>query len=113
MSIIAIYPGTFDPITHGHTDLVQRASRLFEKVIVAVAADTGKKPVFSIEQLRYPDNDNEGEVCLAKPDTHSGENGSTRLDCQSGFGATTHVTATFAFFAVGRAIDKLLKKHKK
>ena len=50
MSIIAIYPGTFDPITHGHIDLVQRASRLFEKVIVAVAADTGKKPVFSIEQ---------------------------------------------------------------
>jgi pantetheine-phosphate adenylyltransferase len=50
MSITAIYPGTFDPITHGHTDLVQRASRLFEKVIVAVAADTGKKPVFSIEQ---------------------------------------------------------------
>jgi len=34
-----------------------------------------------------------------------------RLDCSSGFGATTHVTATFAFFAVGRAIDKLLKKH--
>lgn len=50
MSITAIYPGTFDPVTHGHTDLVHRASRLFEKVIIAVAADTGKKPVFSIEQ---------------------------------------------------------------
>ena len=68
--------------------------------------------VFSIEQLRYPDDDNEGEICLAKPDASSGDKGATRLDCHTGFGATTHVTATFAFFAVGRAIDKLLKKHK-
>lgn len=43
-----IYPGTFDPITKGHTDLVERASRLFEKVIVAVAASTGSKaPLFT------------------------------------------------------------------
>jgi len=69
--------------------------------------------VFSIEQLRYPAEGDEGEICLAKPEANKSENGSTRLDCQSGFGATTHVTATFAFFAVGRAIDKLLKKHKK
>jgi len=68
--------------------------------------------VFSTEQLRYPDTnpDNIGEVCLAKPDINNGSSGSMRLDCSSGFGATTHVTATFAFFAVGRAIDKLLKK---
>lgn len=64
--------------------------------------------VFSSEQLRYPDNGNEGEVCLAKPDVNNLEQGTMRLDCHSGFGATTHVTATFAFFAVGRAIDKLL-----
>jgi tRNA A37 threonylcarbamoyladenosine dehydratase len=63
--------------------------------------------VFSTEQLRYP-NDS-GEVCLAKPDTGDGNNSAMRLDCSGGFGATTHVTATFAFFAVGRAIDKLLK----
>lgn len=50
MPIIAIYPGTFDPVTHGHTDLVHRASRLFEKVIVAVAADTGKKCLFSLDK---------------------------------------------------------------
>lgn len=65
--------------------------------------------VFSIEQLRYPSSSQAGEVCLAKPDKTDGQ-GATRLDCQSGFGATSHVTATFAFFAVGRAIDKLLKK---
>jgi tRNA A37 threonylcarbamoyladenosine dehydratase len=64
--------------------------------------------VFSTEQLRYPNNS--GEVCLAKPDNSDGNNSSMRLDCSGGFGATTHVTATFAFFAVGRAIDKLLKK---
>ena len=64
--------------------------------------------VFSTEQLRYP---NElGDVCLAKPDTSDSNNSAMRLDCSGGFGATTHVTATFAFFAVSRAIDKLLKR---
>lgn len=46
----AIYPGTFDPITVGHTDLVERAARLFEKVIVAVAKGTVKTPFFSLEE---------------------------------------------------------------
>ena len=66
--------------------------------------------VFSTEQLRYPSE--LGEVCLAKPEATDGNNSAMRLDCSSGFGATTHVTATFAFFAVGRAIDKLLTKRK-
>ncbi|KGJ90000.1 tRNA cyclic N6-threonylcarbamoyladenosine(37) synthase TcdA [Colwellia psychrerythraea] len=69
--------------------------------------------VYSTEQLRYPVDGKQGEVCLAKPDKSNGEQGATRLDCHSGFGATTHVTATFAFFAVGRAIDKLLLKNQK
>ena len=46
----AIYPGTFDPITNGHADLVQRACRLFEHVIVAVAESTGKSTCFSVEE---------------------------------------------------------------
>lgn len=50
MKITAIYPGTFDPITHGHSDLVQRAARLFDHVIVAVAANPGKTPAFSLER---------------------------------------------------------------
>jgi len=48
--ITAVYPGTFDPITNGHADLVARASRLFEQVIVAVAQDTGKQPFCDIGQ---------------------------------------------------------------
>tara|TARA_R110001606_G_scaffold361754_3_gene514992 strand:- start:47329 stop:47808 length:480 start_codon:yes stop_codon:yes gene_type:complete len=46
----AIYPGTFDPITNGHIDLVMRASRLFDKVIVAVAINPGKKPAFNLAE---------------------------------------------------------------
>lgn len=45
-----LYPGTFDPITNGHIDLVERACRLFDNVIVAVAASTRKNPLFSLEQ---------------------------------------------------------------
>ncbi|HHZ87634.1 MAG TPA: pantetheine-phosphate adenylyltransferase [Chromatiaceae bacterium] len=44
---IAVYPGTFDPITHGHTDLVHRAVRLFDKVVVAVADRPEKQTAFS------------------------------------------------------------------
>jgi len=47
---IAVYPGTFDPITNGHTDLVARATRLFDRVIVGVAKDTGKKPVCGLDE---------------------------------------------------------------
>jgi pantetheine-phosphate adenylyltransferase len=50
MNTTAIYPGTFDPITNGHTDLVQRASRLFDHVIVAIAAGRKKGPVFSLDE---------------------------------------------------------------
>jgi pantetheine-phosphate adenylyltransferase len=47
---IVVYPGTFDPITHGHTDLVQRASKLFDKVIVAIAESPSKKPLLPLDQ---------------------------------------------------------------
>ena len=50
MAIIAVYPGTFDPITNGHVDLVERASKLFDKVIVAVAANPTKTPLFDLKQ---------------------------------------------------------------
>lgn len=45
-----VYPGTFDPITNGHVDLIHRAARLFDRVVVAVALDTGKTPLFSIDE---------------------------------------------------------------
>ena len=44
-----LYPGTFDPITNGHADIVRRAARLFQKVVVAIAANPGKAPAFSLE----------------------------------------------------------------
>ena len=45
-----VYPGTFDPITRGHLDLVRRASKIFSKVIIAVARNTQKKPLFSLDE---------------------------------------------------------------
>ena len=50
MSLSAIYPGTFDPVTNGHHDLVRRASRLFSRVVVAIAASPGKVPLFTLEE---------------------------------------------------------------
>ncbi len=44
----AIYPGTFDPLTNGHIDLIKRASRLFDEVIVSIAANPTKKPMFTL-----------------------------------------------------------------
>jgi pantetheine-phosphate adenylyltransferase len=53
MKIIAIYPGTFDPITNGHLDIIARASKIFYKVIVAIAENQNKEPLFSIgERVR-------------------------------------------------------------
>lgn len=45
-----VYPGTFDPVTRGHVDIVERASKLFDKVVVAVAASPKKKPLFSLDE---------------------------------------------------------------
>ncbi|MDX9740983.1 MAG: pantetheine-phosphate adenylyltransferase [Gammaproteobacteria bacterium] len=50
MNGAVVYPGTFDPITHGHSDLVARAARLFDRVIIAVAANPGKAPSFGLEE---------------------------------------------------------------
>lgn len=47
---IAVYPGSFDPITNGHIDLIERAIRIFDKLIVAVAENPGKTPLFTIEE---------------------------------------------------------------
>jgi len=50
MNTIALYPGTFDPITNGHTDLVRRAVQLFDQVIVAIAANPTKQPLFDLKE---------------------------------------------------------------
>ena len=50
MNITAIYPGTFDPITNGHLDLIARSAKIHDKVIVAVATSRGKTPLFSLTE---------------------------------------------------------------
>ena len=49
----AVYPGTFDPLTNGHLDLIARASRIFPKVYVGVATSAGKHPLLSLEERLY------------------------------------------------------------
>ena len=50
MSTKAIYPGTFDPMTLGHLDIVTRAARMFDRLVVAIAASPGKKPLFTLDE---------------------------------------------------------------
>jgi len=50
MSKVAVYPGTFDPITNGHLDLLSRSLKIFDKVIIAVAYNPTKNPLFSLEE---------------------------------------------------------------
>lgn len=50
MTRSVLYPGTFDPVTRGHHDLIRRAARLFDHVLVAVAADTGKQSAFTLDE---------------------------------------------------------------
>lgn len=50
MSTRALYPGTFDPITNGHIDITERASKLFDSVVIAIASSEKKSPLFSLEK---------------------------------------------------------------
>ena len=50
MDVTAVYPGTFDPITNGHADVADRASRMFHRVVISVAANPGKQPFFSLAE---------------------------------------------------------------
>lgn len=50
MGKVAIYPGSFDPLTYGHIDIIERALEIFDKVILAIAHDAEKKPLFTVEE---------------------------------------------------------------
>lgn len=50
MTTIAVYPGSFDPLTNGHLDIIERGARLFDKLIVAIAHNTRKQSLFSVEE---------------------------------------------------------------
>ncbi len=70
---VGVYPGTFDPITYGHIDIVQRALRLVDRLIVGVAVNTGKSPLFSAEERlkivreEVADLDGDGGVVEVRP----------------------------------------------
>ncbi|MDR3721338.1 MAG: pantetheine-phosphate adenylyltransferase, partial [Candidatus Acidoferrales bacterium] len=49
-TVVALYPGSFDPITNGHLDLIQRGSALFDRLIVAILRNAEKRPLFSVEE---------------------------------------------------------------
>lgn len=49
-SVLAIYPGSFDPITNGHLDLIERGARLFDRLVVAILRNESKEPLFSVEE---------------------------------------------------------------
>jgi len=59
---VAIYPGTFDPITNGHLDIIQRAIPLFDKVIVILALNSDKEPLFTVEERLTMINESVNEI---------------------------------------------------
>lgn len=74
---IGVYPGTFDPITNGHTDIIRRAAKLVDRLIVGVARNDGKGPLFSTderveivrEEIRYLENGDAGKIDVRAFDT--------------------------------------------
>jgi pantetheine-phosphate adenylyltransferase len=70
--IIAVYPGTFDPITNGHVDIVRRALALFDRVIVALAENVRKAPLFSLEERRAMIRASIGEEPRLEIDAYTG-----------------------------------------
>ena len=53
--VTAIYPGSFDPVTRGHLDIIKRAAKINDKLIVAVLINSAKDPLFTIEEARFGD----------------------------------------------------------
>ena len=69
---IALYPGTFDPVTKGHLDIISRASRLVDRLVVAVATNSGKNPLFTLqERLAMAVHEVEQIVCQYPEKEHS------------------------------------------
>jgi len=68
----AIYPGSFDPFTNGHLDVVQRASRLFDRVIVAVAMNAGKSPLFTLAERQTMVEQSIGQIPNVEADAFDG-----------------------------------------
>ena len=69
---IAVYPGTFDPITNGHLDVIERASKLFDEVIVGIAHNINKNPLFSKEERKELVQKTAGKYNNVKVEVFSG-----------------------------------------
>jgi pantetheine-phosphate adenylyltransferase len=67
-----IYPGSFDPLTNGHLDVIQRATKLFDRVVVAVASSEDKRPLFSLEERKRMVARAVGHLPSVKADTFEG-----------------------------------------
>lgn len=67
-----IYPGSFDPLTNGHLDVIQRAARLFDRVVVAIAANESKHPLFSLEERKKMVTRAVADLKNVEADTFSG-----------------------------------------
>ena len=64
----AIYPGSFDPLTNGHLDVVQRAAKLFDRVVVAVAKNEGKNPLFTLQRTARARETGRRHICrMSRP----------------------------------------------
>ncbi|MBR1980766.1 pantetheine-phosphate adenylyltransferase [Candidatus Proelusimicrobium excrementi] len=72
MKNIAVYPGTFDPVTNGHLDIIRRAADIFDEVIVAVLVNKNKRPVFSVEERLKHLKENTQELKNVKVDFFDG-----------------------------------------
>ena len=72
MKNIAVYPGTFDPVTNGHLDIIRRAADIFDEVIVAILVNKNKKPVFSVEERLKHLKENTQEFKNVKVDFFDG-----------------------------------------
>jgi pantetheine-phosphate adenylyltransferase len=72
MGLIALCPGTFDPVTNGHIDIIQRASRCFERVVVAVLENPGKEPLFSTDERVAMLKEATAEIDQVEIDSFSG-----------------------------------------
>jgi len=85
----AIYPGSFDPITYGHIDIVRRARKLFPKLIIAIVANPNKHPLFSVEEREQITRDALAEMAINDVEVTSYKG--LLIDCAHKLGATAVV----------------------
>ena len=72
ISKIAVYPGSFDPITNGHVDIIKRGIRIFDEIIILVAYNPHKTSLFTVEERMEMINDSIGDIAGVWVDSHSG-----------------------------------------